>query len=398
MSSPSPTCHSGELEKQYAFMVTLMVYSSLKSKMKGKTSVLKEVKSIKTKELSFPPKADNYLDFLQGILNKHGQDHYKISEKKQYSFKYVPPKTKGQCVGDVMDVDNEANYQEMVGKVSSIHPSTTKIFVNMKQVKKLPSSESGDEGDELSDLQKTSSCGDLDLHLARWCIKLQQLHKNEHDEGRTYIGLTGAVLFNMSASCMQAAQALIHPMPPATPTININSLTSVLLLQTLTKSGLLSSLTPVAPAIPPASSPVTPTQPAMNPVPCSPLVPSPTQLLHFLCYAEVNLGICNAIRYEKSLEVQGIGPDILANVNDKILTKAGLSVGNIIHLKRGCTVWQNSLDVKCKHSNTETLVQDGASSHSPHKRVAYERWYFDWGASWFASHAMTPNGNNFLQV
>ncbi|KIK13610.1 hypothetical protein PISMIDRAFT_118598 [Pisolithus microcarpus 441] len=251
MSSPSPTCHSGELEKQYAFMVTLMVYSSLKSKMKGKTSVLKEVKSIKTKELSFPPKADNYLDFLQGILDKHGQDHYKISEKKQYSFKYIPPKTKGQCVGDVMDVDNEANYQEMV---------------------------------------------------------------------------------------------------------------------------------------------------AMNPVPCSPLVPSPTQLLHFLCYAEVNLGICNAIRYEKSLEVQGIGPDILANVNDKILTKAGLSVGNIIHLKRGCTVWQNSLDVKCKHSNTETLVQDGASSHSPHKRVAYERWYFDGGASWFASYAMTPNGNNFLQV
>ncbi|KAI6130817.1 hypothetical protein EV401DRAFT_1884260 [Pisolithus croceorrhizus] len=87
-----PTSTSvGELEKQYAFTVAFMVYSSLKSKMKGKTSVPKEVKSIKIKELSFPLKVNNYLDFLQGILNKHGQDHYKVSERKWYSFKYVPP-------------------------------------------------------------------------------------------------------------------------------------------------------------------------------------------------------------------------------------------------------------------------------------------------------------------
>ncbi|KAI6024302.1 hypothetical protein EDC04DRAFT_2900257 [Pisolithus marmoratus] len=283
MSLPSPTCRSGELEKQYAFMVTLTVYSSLKSKMKGKTSVPKEVKSVKTKELSFPLKVDNYLDFLQGVLDKHGQDHYKILERKWYSFKYVPPKTKGQ--------------HEMVGKVSSIHPSTTKIFVDMKQVEKLPLSESGDEGDESSNLQKTSSCGatDLDLCLTRWHIKLQQLHKNKCDEGWTYIRpmgpvpLTPAMIldwchaleegqatlhmlpniesFNIAnkATCLhpapkvQAAQALIHPVPPATPTVDINSLTSVLLLQTLTKSGLLSSLTPVAPAIALAPPPVTPT-------------------------------------------------------------------------------------------------------------------------------------------
>ncbi|KAI6027147.1 hypothetical protein EDC04DRAFT_2605910 [Pisolithus marmoratus] len=188
MSLPSATCHSGELEKQYAFTVTLMVYSSLKSKVKGKTSMPKEVKSVKTKELFFPLKVNNYLGFLQGVLNKHGQYHYKVSEKKCYPFKYVPPKTKGQCVGDAMDVHNEADYWEMVGKVSSVHPSTTKIFVNMKQVEKLPSSESGDESSESSDVgdhSKTSSheATDLDSHLAWWQIKLQQLHKNECDEG-----------------------------------------------------------------------------------------------------------------------------------------------------------------------------------------------------------------------
>ncbi|KAI6011735.1 hypothetical protein EDC04DRAFT_2905321 [Pisolithus marmoratus] len=346
MLSPSPTCHSGELEKQYAFMVALMVYSSLKSKMKGKTSVLKEVKSIKTKELSFPLKVDNYLDFLQGVLDKHGQDHYKISERKQYLFKYVPPKTKGQRVSDVMDIDNEADYQEMVGKVSSIHPSTTKIFVDMKQVEKLPSSESGERVmNHPMWLQKTSSCGatDLDSCLARWCIKLQQLHKNERDEGWTYIGPMGPVPLTLAmildwCHALEEGQATLHmlpniesfniankatclhPAPPATPTIDINSLTSVLLLQTLTKSSLLSSPTPVTPAIAPAPPPVTPTQPAINPVPYSPLVPSPTELSHFLRYAEVNLGICNAMRYEKNLEVQGIGRDILADVNDYLLT------------------------------------------------------------------------------
>ncbi|KAI6045834.1 hypothetical protein EDC04DRAFT_2598430 [Pisolithus marmoratus] len=403
MLSPSPTCRSGELGKQCAFTVALTVYSSLKLKMKGKTSVLKEVKSVKTKELSFPLKVNNYLDFLQGVLDKHGQDHYKILERKRYLFKYVPPKIKGQCVSDVMDVDNEADYQEMVGKVSSIHPSTTKIFVDMKQVEKLPSSKSGDEGDESSDFQKTSSHGatDLDSHLAQWCIKLQQLHKNECDEGWTYIRLMGPLpltpamildwchaleegqvtlhmppnikSFNIAnkATCLhpackaQAARALIHPAPPATPTVDINSLTSVLLLQTLTKSSLLSSPTPVAPAITLAPPLVTPTQPAINPVPYSPLVPSPTQLSCFLHYAEVNLGICNAMGYEKNLEVQGIGLDILAD--------AGLSVGNIIHLKRGC--------------------MNDASPHPAHKRVAYEKQFSNGGASQFSGYVMTPDSN-----
>ncbi|KAI6024303.1 hypothetical protein EDC04DRAFT_2574367, partial [Pisolithus marmoratus] len=129
------------------------------------------------------------------------------------------------------------------------------------------------------------------------------------------------------------------------------------------------------------------------PVPYLPLVPSPTQLSHFLCYAEVNLGICNAMRYEKNLEVQGIGPDILADVDDRILADTGLSVGNTICLKRGCTVWQNSLDVKHKCSNTETSVQNDASPHPAHKRVAYEKQFSDGGASQFAGHVMTPDSN-----
>ncbi|KAI6038827.1 hypothetical protein EDC04DRAFT_2569295, partial [Pisolithus marmoratus] len=80
--------------------------------------------------------------------------------------------------------------------------------------------------------------------------------------------------------------------------------------------------------------------------PSSPLIPSPTQLSCFLHFTKVNLGVCNATKYEVDLDLQGIGPDILAEVNDKVLSDAGISVGNIIHLKRGCVVWQNSSDAK----------------------------------------------------
>ncbi|KAI6042086.1 hypothetical protein EDC04DRAFT_2892411 [Pisolithus marmoratus] len=213
MSPPSP-CHSGKLEKQHAFTVTLTVYSSLKSKTKGKASVPKEVKSVK----------------MKGVLNKHGQDHHMVLEKKCYPFRYIPRKTKGQCVSDAMDANNEVDYQKMVGKVSSIHPSMTKIFVDMKQVERLLLSECGDESSKSSGVgknPKTSSCGptDLDTHCAQQHIKLQQLHKNKHDEGWTYIGPMGPVTLMPAmildwCHALEEGQATLH-IPPNIESFNV---------------------------------------------------------------------------------------------------------------------------------------------------------------------------------
>ncbi|KAI6036169.1 hypothetical protein BKA83DRAFT_4622895 [Pisolithus microcarpus] len=194
MSSPSPT---HELEKQHAFTVALTIYSSLKKNTKGKAPTPKEVKSVKMKELFFPLREDNYLTFLQRILEKHGQDQYKVSVHKRYSFKFVLPKVKGQhTISDAMDIDNEIDYKEMVKKLRRNASSTTKVLVDMKQVEKLPSSESGDETSDASDgdddpKSLSQGAGDLDTCLARWRIKLQQLHKNEHNEGFTYVGPMG---------------------------------------------------------------------------------------------------------------------------------------------------------------------------------------------------------------
>ncbi|KAF8549056.1 hypothetical protein OG21DRAFT_1515596 [Imleria badia] len=92
MPPSSPTCNS---EKVYAFTVSLTVYSLLKKKTaKGRASTSKEEKSVKSKELQVSIDDSNYLDFLQSMLDKHGQDQYNVSEKKRFPFKYVSPNLK----------------------------------------------------------------------------------------------------------------------------------------------------------------------------------------------------------------------------------------------------------------------------------------------------------------
>ena len=159
MSSPSPTRPS---EKAHSFAVVLTVYVSKKNKSK----TVKEEKSTKTKELVFRIDENNYIDFLQSILKKHGQGHFKVSEKKHFPFKFVPPKAKrsvcyfpptfadfnlvttyfSQCVNDAIDVDNKADYAEMVKKIHARNPGTTKIYVDMKHIEKIPLADDSDGG------------------------------------------------------------------------------------------------------------------------------------------------------------------------------------------------------------------------------------------------------------
>ena len=89
--SPTPS----DSDTVYTFTVSLTVYSLIKKKTpKGKAATSKEEKSVKVKELQFSIDNTNYLDFLQSILNKHGQDQYMLLVKKQFSFKYIPLKVK----------------------------------------------------------------------------------------------------------------------------------------------------------------------------------------------------------------------------------------------------------------------------------------------------------------
>ncbi|KAI6016595.1 hypothetical protein BKA83DRAFT_4497681 [Pisolithus microcarpus] len=224
-----------------------------------------------------------------------------------------------------------------------------------------------------------------------WCCALE-------DGEATLHSLPNLNSFNVTNEAtylhpMCKMQALAQPTPPTTLSLNVNSLTSVLLLQMLTKSGLLSSSVPAAPPSGSVPSPVTPTQAHAELITSSPLVPSPTQLSRFLLFAEMNLGVCNATRYEVNLDLQGIGLDILAEVDDKVLADGGISIGNIIHLKRGCTVWWNSPDAKQKWSNTEASINSTEATCPPHKKVSYEKCYFTGGGNRFSGPPMAPDKN-----
>jgi hypothetical protein len=61
-----------------------------------------------------------------------------------------------------MNIDHESDYKEMVKKIEGSNPTTTKIFVNMKEVQKLPTS--GDLEDE--ETKKTDEdVGKVCIHL-----------------------------------------------------------------------------------------------------------------------------------------------------------------------------------------------------------------------------------------
>ncbi|KAF8545605.1 hypothetical protein OG21DRAFT_1492165 [Imleria badia] len=165
--------------RDYAFTVALTVYSALKqsSSSKGKTTAAKQQeKSVKTKELVFPLGEENYVDFLESILEKHGQTQYKVSHKQSFPFKFTMPKIKNQRA-EAMDVDNVSDYKEM-------------IAIDMKHVEKLLLHQvhgragddelSGSDNDQTGPVLRLAS--NLDTHLAQWRIKLAKKYKNDYDE------------------------------------------------------------------------------------------------------------------------------------------------------------------------------------------------------------------------
>jgi len=60
----------------------------------------------------------------------------------------------------VIDIDNVADYQEMVKKITDDKPSVVKIFVDMKHIEKLPRTQSSTKNSSSEDdSEATSSNG-----------------------------------------------------------------------------------------------------------------------------------------------------------------------------------------------------------------------------------------------
>ncbi|KAF8546997.1 hypothetical protein OG21DRAFT_1370570, partial [Imleria badia] len=129
----------------------------------------------------------------------------------------------------------------------------------------------------------------------------------------------------------------------------------------------------------------------------SPPILSPSQLSRFLKHAETDLHVQDATVYEWKLAAQHIGPDILSEIDDKTLLGIGIPTGDIIRLKKGCTVWWNGPDAKRRRSNTDQSSRDKSKSPTRplQKRVAYKKKYFGGGGCHFTGPPMIPgDGDN----
>ncbi|KAG1837964.1 hypothetical protein DFJ58DRAFT_846247 [Suillus subalutaceus] len=105
------------------FIIYLDTYTKTTTENNGKAKT-KEVKSTKVKELVFQVSESNYIEFLTTILMKHDKSHYRITERKKYTFKRA----------EAMDVDNQADYAEMAKKLISKEPRKVKIFVDISSL------------------------------------------------------------------------------------------------------------------------------------------------------------------------------------------------------------------------------------------------------------------------
>jgi hypothetical protein len=92
MSSPSPSPEIPQLKA--TIIIHLDSYTKNTTGINAKAKV-KEVKSTKVKEVLFHISESNYLDFLTTMLAKHDKSQYKVTERKKYSFKYLPSSSRG---------------------------------------------------------------------------------------------------------------------------------------------------------------------------------------------------------------------------------------------------------------------------------------------------------------
>ncbi|KAG1906555.1 uncharacterized protein F5891DRAFT_1181965 [Suillus fuscotomentosus] len=312
------------------------------------TFISKEVKSTKVKELVFQISEPNYLEFLTIILAKHDKSQYRVTERKKYGFKYLVGNSRGRI--EAMDVDNKEDYAEMAKKLISEEPQKVKVFVDMKNVEKLPVSTAQNEtaGDMASQDSRASDdeivavdcTTELDREIARYRRLIIKKWGNSYDNSVTYVHQSG----------MEIPYLTRETTTPLTP----------------------------HPARAPTSLPV--------PGIISPPALTPSMLTRFLKHAEDHLGVVFATTYKSSLCGIGAGPDILAEMADQDLVRVGLSAGDIIRLKKGSITWWNGPLAK---NTAKRQRSDTSESNVPElKKFQYERRYHDGGRAYISGSCM----------
>ncbi|KDQ52188.1 hypothetical protein JAAARDRAFT_73261 [Jaapia argillacea MUCL 33604] len=336
----------------------------------GKKSTKRESKS---KEFRFKANNDNFVKFLEAFLTAHDESKYRVSARKPFRFKWCCPPRKAKTAA--LDVEKVEEYQGMLEflEANECSEKVVIITVDMDNVKKRctvrasgPDSDdgSGDENEEASDISPLSG---LDQRLARWRIKIEKKYSDDSG-GFTYIHADGTVQnltppailawsaaldeglvtldypLNVTSLDPKACKAVLDPRrqqpKPQSGSSDLGHFATIMSsMQTL-----FSSLTP-API--PLITPLTPTRrAASNEIPSSPPVLSPSHLPRFLRYAQEKVGVQSALSFESQLRNEGMGPDILHEIDNATLMALGISLGDVVRLKKHSLKWWNGPDAK----------------------------------------------------
>ena len=192
-------------------------------------------------------------------------------------------------------------------------------------------------------------------------------------------------------------QTFMHPswkvqVPALSPGVDTNLLTSVILLQMLTNSGLFQSST--------ASCGLSPSPLQLQMFPshfqwhwCAD--PLKSLSLHHFC---PHLNSHVSWPMPKPILVCVMHQCMKPHSNFKVIG-ISISTGDIICLKKGSVIWWNGPDAKWKQSNTSTSSgsEHGwsgfpkADSEPPKKKIAYEKWYHEGDGSRFSAGLMQPD-------
>ncbi|KIK36703.1 hypothetical protein CY34DRAFT_26258 [Suillus luteus UH-Slu-Lm8-n1] len=344
----------------------------------------------------------NYLEFLTTMLAKHDKSLYKVTEKKRYTFKYLPGASRSRT--EAMDVDNKNDYAEMAKKIISEKLKKIKIFIDMKNVEKLPVStheaslenfsslgnaatnESGESEDEETVLVVETGASELEREIAHYQRLIIKKWGNDYDNSIMYIHASGMEIPCTPAMVKDWARAMYDgeattSMPPNIPSFDPAKREPA--LHPMRRTASATSMAPPtvnANDINHATIPSTPIVRA-SVLTQSPAILTPSKLTRFLEYAEQELGVSQAMMYESSLRSIGAGPDILVEIADQELARIGLTPGDIIRLKKGSVTWWNGPLAKNElMDSTKRKHSDTTNSEIPEdRRYQYEKRYHDGG-------------------
>ncbi|SJL13135.1 uncharacterized protein ARMOST_16573 [Armillaria ostoyae] len=389
-----------------------------KGKKKGATTEKKDPK-VKDIQFRFATTHDNYVLFLNTMLEKFSITNRKATARSVYRIKMVvPPARKSEGI----DIENFDEYEEAIAKIVKRKPTRTVLVIaDVKDIEAaLKKRQGGDDDDASSDSSeeeeearlgaRESKASAMDTELARIRKILEQEYRNDNGTGFTYINAeSGASLSLTPAAMKEWARAIYDAQtdkmkPPNSATFDIfyrqssirpqaNRERSVSSAQTERSSDndrdtptSNRSLDVISQALSLASTsrstccnhdtqaplPSTPQRTA------SPIMNTPSKLTRFLTHCEKALGVSDALSYEDALRDQGFGPDILHQVEDKELRSIGFRSGDIIRLKQNAQRWWNGPDAKQKRMVTVETTES-MSATPLNKKVRFEKRYHEGG-------------------